>query len=88
MIRKSQPCCSKAGAEVGLLHRFIFGLSRRRTKLLIIYPDFGLTTKLQHIPLNSSADPMPIFGRARQAGIKRTVVFPVFQSDYSTGIAM
>src|SRR6202049_1372126 len=26
MIRKGQACCSTAGAEVGLLHRFILGL--------------------------------------------------------------
>ena len=26
MIRKGQACCSAAGAEVGLLHRFILGL--------------------------------------------------------------
>jgi transposase-like protein len=26
MMRKSQVCCSAAGAKIGLLHRFILGL--------------------------------------------------------------
>ena len=36
-------------------------------------------------PWNTSAPLGAYLRRARQAGIKRTVVFPVFQSDYSTG---
>lgn len=36
-------------------------------------------------PWNTDAPLSAYLRRARQAGIKRTVVFPVFQSDYSTG---
>jgi uncharacterized protein len=36
-------------------------------------------------PWNTDAPLDAYLRRARQAGIKRTVVFPVFQSDYSTG---
>lgn len=36
-------------------------------------------------PWNTDAPLGAYLRRARQAGIKRTVIFPVFQSDYSTG---
>jgi predicted TIM-barrel fold metal-dependent hydrolase len=36
-------------------------------------------------PWNTDAPLGAYLRRARQAGIKRTVVFPVFQSDYSKG---
>jgi transposase, IS6 family len=51
MIRKGQAYGSGAGAKVGLLHRFILGLSRRRTELPITYSStqiFASTTNLQH----------------------------------------
>jgi hypothetical protein len=48
MIRKGQACCS-----VGLLHHFILGLLRRRTKMpIIIYPDLRLDYKVATHPFN------------------------------------
>ena len=50
MIRKGQACWIAASAKVGLLHRFILGISRGgELNCRSSTSTFGSTTKLQHI---------------------------------------
>jgi hypothetical protein len=68
MIRKGQAYGSAAGAKVGLVHRFILGCSRRRTKFPIISPIFGSTTKLQHIRVGTDHTTCPLARRGWPVG--------------------
>ena len=84
MIRKGQAFCNGAGAEVGLLHRFILELFGDELNGRSSTPTFGSTTKWQHIRHSGVCDPK----WAKSTGVREMVTIMWSKGYYGAAVRL